>query len=100
MDRVENTVSKSTSIVSHRFVAAGTCLPCRCLEAALVYLFISRSLHSNSSTRYNNMHYIFEHFVMRDEEQSKKINAYQRMLSVGQVLQIYAYGGRPTFHDP
>jgi hypothetical protein len=34
-------------------VAAGTCLASRCLETALLYLLISRSLHSNSSTRYN-----------------------------------------------
>jgi hypothetical protein len=31
-----------------------TCLPSRCLVAALVYLLISQSLHSNGSTRYNN----------------------------------------------
>jgi hypothetical protein len=43
-DRVENTVFNSTSIVARRFVAVGTCLLSRCLETALVYLLISRSL--------------------------------------------------------
>jgi hypothetical protein len=31
----------------------GACLPSHCLETALVYLFISRSLHSNGSSRHN-----------------------------------------------
>jgi hypothetical protein len=53
MYRVENTVSNSTSIVASVSFAAGTCLPSLCLEAALVYLLISRSLQSNGSTRYN-----------------------------------------------
>jgi hypothetical protein len=34
-------------------VVAGTCLPSYCLETALVYLLISRLLHSNGSTCYN-----------------------------------------------
>jgi hypothetical protein len=46
-------VSNSTSTVACRFVAVGKCLPSRCLETALVYLLISRSLRSNGSTRYN-----------------------------------------------
>jgi hypothetical protein len=54
-DRIENTVSSSTHVVACIFFAAGTCLPSRFLEAALVYLVISRSLHSNGSTRYNNL---------------------------------------------
>jgi hypothetical protein len=33
-------------------VDAVTCLRGRCLETALVYLLISRSLHSNGCTRY------------------------------------------------
>jgi hypothetical protein len=52
-ERVENTVSNNTSIVTCVSVAAGTCLPSCCLETALVYLLTSRSLHSNGSTRYN-----------------------------------------------
>jgi hypothetical protein len=52
MDRVENTVSSSTSILAFLSFAAGTCLASRCLETAVVYLFISQSLHSNRSTRY------------------------------------------------
>jgi hypothetical protein len=51
-DQVENTVSKNTSIVACVSVAAGTCLPSSCLEAALVYLLISRSLHRDGSARY------------------------------------------------
>jgi hypothetical protein len=54
-DRVENTVFNGTSILSCVSVAAGTCLPNHCLETALVYLLISRSLHSNGSTPYNIM---------------------------------------------
>jgi hypothetical protein len=34
-------------------LAAGSCLQRRCPETALVYLRISRSLHSNGSARYN-----------------------------------------------
>jgi hypothetical protein len=34
-------------------VAAGTCSPSRCLVTAVVCLLISRSLHSNGSTRYS-----------------------------------------------
>jgi hypothetical protein len=48
-----NTVSSSTSIVASGSFAAGMCLPRRCLETALLYLPIWRSLHSNGSTRYN-----------------------------------------------
>jgi hypothetical protein len=40
-DRVENTVSSSTSIFVCLSIAAGTCLPSRCLETNVVY---SRSL--------------------------------------------------------
>jgi hypothetical protein len=54
-DWVENTVSSSTSIAACVFVAAGKCLPSRCLETVLVYLLISWSLHSNGSTCYNNI---------------------------------------------
>jgi hypothetical protein len=43
----------SSSIVAFVSVAAGTYLPSRCSETALVYLPISPSLHSNGSTRYN-----------------------------------------------
>jgi hypothetical protein len=46
-------VSKSTSIVARRFIAAGTCLPSRCTETAPIYPTISRPLHSNSSTLYS-----------------------------------------------
>jgi hypothetical protein len=52
-DRVENTVSYSSSIVTCISVAARTCLPSRWLETTLVCLLISRSLHSNGSTRYS-----------------------------------------------
>jgi hypothetical protein len=44
---------ESTSIVACVFVAAGTCLPSRCLETALVYMPTSQSLHSSSYARYN-----------------------------------------------
>jgi hypothetical protein len=54
MDRGETPVSKSTSIVARRFVVVEMCLPSRCLEMGLVYLPVSRSSHSNCSTRYNN----------------------------------------------
>jgi hypothetical protein len=40
-------------IVVRRFIVAGTCLPSRCLETALVYSPISRSSHGNGCTRYN-----------------------------------------------
>jgi hypothetical protein len=40
------------AIVAFVSVAAVTCLPSRCLETALVYLSISRSLHGNGCTRY------------------------------------------------
>jgi hypothetical protein len=43
---------KSTSLVACASIAAGTRLPSRYLETALLYLLISRSLHSNGSTRY------------------------------------------------
>jgi hypothetical protein len=47
-------VSNSTSIVARRFIAAGTCLTVyRYLETYLVYSPISRSSHSNGTTRYN-----------------------------------------------
>jgi hypothetical protein len=55
MDRVEYTVSKSNSIVVCALVAAGTCLPVRCIETAVVYSLISQSLHSNVCRRYNTM---------------------------------------------
>jgi hypothetical protein len=42
-----------TIVVLVSVATTGTCLPCRCLETALVYLPISRSLHSNVSTRYH-----------------------------------------------
>jgi hypothetical protein len=45
-------LSNSPSDVARRFVAKGTCLSSRCPETALVYPPISRSLHSNGSTRY------------------------------------------------
>jgi hypothetical protein len=50
-DRVENTVSNSDSIVTCVFVAAGTRLPIRCLETAVVYSPISQLLNSNYCTR-------------------------------------------------
>jgi hypothetical protein len=50
MGRVENTASNRTSIFACVSAAAQTYLPSRCLETALVYLFMSRSLHSNGST--------------------------------------------------
>jgi hypothetical protein len=53
-------VSISTSIVAPGFIALGTCLPRRCLEMGLVYLLISRSLHSNISTRYNTLDTMLE----------------------------------------
>jgi hypothetical protein len=46
-------VSNSTSIGAPRFVAAGKCLPSRCLETGLVYLPISRSSHSKGPICYN-----------------------------------------------
>jgi hypothetical protein len=46
--------SYSTCIVACVSVAPGTCLPSRCLETTLIYLLISRSLHSKGSTCYNN----------------------------------------------
>jgi hypothetical protein len=60
---VENTVSKSTSIVACISVSTVTCLPSRCLQTALVYLLISRSLHSNGSTRYTIMQRIISPIV-------------------------------------
>jgi hypothetical protein len=54
----KHAVSNSTSIVARRFIAAGTCLSSRCLETSLVYLLISRSLHSNGSAHYNILHII------------------------------------------
>jgi hypothetical protein len=69
MDRVENTVCSSTSIVACVPVAAGRCLPSRCLETALVYLRISRSLHSNGPARYNTD---LEHYPYRDLISSSK----------------------------
>jgi hypothetical protein len=62
-----NTISNSTSIVACASVAAGTCLPTRalaaaacsrllkvcCLEANVVSFYVSRSLPSKDSTRYN-----------------------------------------------
>jgi hypothetical protein len=53
MDRVGNILSSSTSIVACVSIAAGTCLPSRRQEAALVYLLISLLLQDNGSTRYN-----------------------------------------------
>jgi hypothetical protein len=50
---VESRISNSASIVAHRFVATGTCLPSRCLETSLLYSPISRSSHSNGCTRCN-----------------------------------------------
>jgi hypothetical protein len=41
------------SIIAWVFVAAGTCLKCRCVETVAVYSPISRSLHNNDCTRYN-----------------------------------------------
>jgi hypothetical protein len=56
-DRVENTVSNSTSIVACVSFGVGTCLPSRCLEMALAYLLITQSLHSNGYTCYNVTEY-------------------------------------------
>jgi hypothetical protein len=41
------------AIVAFVSVATGTCFPSHCLETALVYLPISRSLQRNCSTHYN-----------------------------------------------
>jgi hypothetical protein len=46
---------QSTSTVACVSVATGTRLPSCCLETALVYLLISRSFYSNTSTRYNRI---------------------------------------------
>jgi hypothetical protein len=63
--RKPNPFSKSTYIVASRFVAVGTCLQGRCLETSLIYLPISRSSHSNGSTRYNvNNAQIFAEFPL------------------------------------
>jgi hypothetical protein len=40
------------------FVAAGTCLPIRCLETGSTTPFFIRLLHSNGCTRYNMKHKI------------------------------------------
>jgi hypothetical protein len=45
------------SIIACVSATAGTCLPSRCLDTALVYLLISRSLHTNSSTLYDINNY-------------------------------------------
>jgi hypothetical protein len=42
-----------SSTVACIFVAAGTCLPSRCLETVAVYLPMLRMLRSNGCTRYN-----------------------------------------------
>jgi hypothetical protein len=49
-DRAENTISNITSVFACVSGAAGTCLPSCCLEAALVCLLNSWSLHINGST--------------------------------------------------
>jgi hypothetical protein len=52
-DPKENTIFKSTSNVACVSVVAGTCLQSRCPETALLYLLISRLVHSNGSIRYS-----------------------------------------------
>jgi hypothetical protein len=51
MDRVENIVSNSNSIVVFLFVAAGTCLPTSCLDRGCITPLFIRILHSNVCTR-------------------------------------------------
>jgi hypothetical protein len=51
-DYIENTVSNSNSIAVCVFVAAGTCLPIRCLETGCVTPLFIRLLHNNGCTRY------------------------------------------------
>jgi hypothetical protein len=46
-------VANNTYIFARRFVAAGMCLPSRCLVTSPVYLPTSRSSRSNGSTRYS-----------------------------------------------
>jgi hypothetical protein len=60
-DWVENIIPNSTSIVACVSVALGTCLSSRRLETDLIYLLISRLLHSNSSTHYNTFFILFRH---------------------------------------
>jgi hypothetical protein len=52
-DHRKHRSSVAVLIVDFLSVAAGKYLPGRCLETALVNLFISRSLQSNGSTLYN-----------------------------------------------
>jgi hypothetical protein len=49
----QNNTENTAILLLHSCVAAGTCLPRRCPETALVYPPIPRSLHSNGSTLYN-----------------------------------------------
>jgi hypothetical protein len=56
-NRVENTASNSSlPLLLHAYPLPRERLPSLCLETALVYLLISRSLHSNGCTRYNALH--------------------------------------------
>jgi hypothetical protein len=48
-------ISKSTSIVAHRFIAGGTCLLNCCLETSLIYLSISRSF---LQLQYKTIHFL------------------------------------------
>jgi hypothetical protein len=85
MDQVENPISNSTTIVEHRFVAVEICLLSRCLETALVYLWL---LHSNGSTCYNNFRFVkcfyipnsisavknHMHSIIPEQEKAKNVN--------------------------
>jgi invasion protein IalB len=50
MDLTEDTKSNSFSIVAHIFVAAGTCLPTRCLAAASLLAPLLRLVKGNTET--------------------------------------------------
>jgi hypothetical protein len=67
-------------------VAGGTS---RCPETALVYIPISQSLHSNSSTRYNIYKILLRMFHFRETYQSEEQT--QFLLDATDVTTFFAF---------
>jgi hypothetical protein len=61
----ENPAFNNTSIVACVFVSSGTCLVNRCLETAVVYPPITRTLHSNGSTHHNVINNLYTFACLR-----------------------------------
>jgi hypothetical protein len=72
----------------------GTCLPSRCLEMAVVYFLISRSLHSNGSTRHN---------INSIRQSSREADSYSACHEISQyfrIQKVYCWIHRAPISSP